>query len=44
MHKADLRPLNIEAAADHVYDPTHFQAILFCAESFDEMYEKLESF
>ena len=44
MHKAELRPLNIEAAADHVYDPTHFQALLFCADSFDEMYEKLKEF
>ena len=37
MHKAELRPLDLEAAANHVYDPTHYQAILFCAESFDEM-------
>jgi phenylalanine-4-hydroxylase len=44
MHKAELRPLNIEAAADHVYDPTHFQAFLFCADSFDEMYETLREF
>jgi len=44
MHRAELRPLNIEAAADHVYDPTHFQAILFCADSFDEMYETLREF
>lgn len=44
MHMAELRPLNIEAALDHVYDPTHFQAILFCAESFDEMYETLREF
>ena len=44
MHKAELRPLDLEAAANHVYDPTHYQAILFCAESFDEMYEKLREF
>jgi len=44
MHKAELRPLNIEAAADHIYDPTHFQAILFCADSFDEMYKTLREF
>ena len=44
MHKADLRPLDIETAANHVYDPTHYQSILFCADSFDEMYETLESF
>jgi len=44
MHKAELRPLELKAAADHVYDPSHFQAILFCADSFDEMYETLREF
>lgn len=44
MHKAELRPLDVEAAANHVYDPTHYQAILFCAESFDEMEQSLRSF
>jgi phenylalanine-4-hydroxylase len=44
MHKADLRPLNLEAAANHVYDPTHYQSLLFCAGSFDEMYQTLREF
>ena len=44
MHKAELRPLDVEVAANHVYDPTHFQAILFCADSFDEMFETLHEF
>jgi len=44
MHKAELRPLDIEVAANLVYDPTHFQAMLFCAESFDEMYQSLRAF
>jgi len=44
MHKAELRPLDLDAAANNVYDPTHFQAVLFCADSFDEMYERLRSF
>lgn len=44
MHKAELRPLDINAAADHVYDPTHYQAELFCADSFDQMYETLREF
>jgi phenylalanine-4-hydroxylase len=44
MHKAELLPLDVEVAANQVYDPTHFQAILFCAESFDEMYEALREF
>ncbi|HKU73881.1 MAG TPA: phenylalanine 4-monooxygenase, partial [Pyrinomonadaceae bacterium] len=44
MHKAELRPLDLDAAANNVYDPTHFQAVLFCADSFDEMYERLREF
>lgn len=44
MHKAELRPLDLDAAANHVYNPTHFQEILFCAESFDEMDRSLRSF
>jgi phenylalanine-4-hydroxylase len=44
MHKAELRPLDLETAANHVYDPTHYQAILFCAESFDEMDRMLREF
>lgn len=44
MHKAELIPLDIEAAASHVYDATHYQAILFCAESFDEMDQMLREF
>src|ERR1051325_10652988 len=44
MHKAELRPLDLDAAANNVYDPTHFQAVLFCADSFDEMYERLRAF
>lgn len=44
MHKAELRPLDINAAANHVYDPTHYQAELFCADSFDQMYETLREF
>jgi phenylalanine-4-hydroxylase len=44
MHKAELRPLDLEAAANNVYDPTHYQSILFCAESFDEMKRSLREF
>src|SRR5689334_24393301 len=44
MHKAELRPLDLEVAANHVYDPTHYQSILFCAESFDEMERALVDF
>jgi len=44
MHKAELRPLDLETAASHNYDPTHYQAILFCAGSFEEMYGDLREF
>ena len=44
MHKAELKQLDLEVAANYVYDPTHFQAILFCADSFDEMYGRLREF
>jgi phenylalanine-4-hydroxylase len=44
MHQAELRPLDVNAAANHVYDPTHYQSVLFCADSFDEMYEMLREF
>jgi len=44
MHKAELRPLDLEAISDQAYDPTHFQAVLFSAGSFKEMYERLRAF
>lgn len=44
MHEADLRPLDLVAAASHEYDPTHFQPVLFCADSFAAMYETLREY
>jgi phenylalanine-4-hydroxylase len=44
MSRAHLRPLDLEEAARAVYDPTHFQPVLFCAGSFDEMYAGLRDF
>src|SRR5947209_1778257 len=44
MHEAELRPLDLEAAMRQQYDPTHYQPVLFCAESFDAMYERLREF
>lgn len=44
MRKAELKPLDLEVASNHVYDPTHFQSVLFCADSFDHMYEVLRDF
>ena len=44
MHNAELRPLDAHVAANHVYDPTHYQSILFCADSFDDMDQTLRQF
>ena len=44
MHNADLRPLDLEAASRHEYDPTHYQPVLFCADSFETMYDSLHEF
>jgi phenylalanine-4-hydroxylase len=44
MRDAELRPLDLEAASRQQYDPTHFQPVLFCAESFKAMYTKLREY
>lgn len=44
MHKAELRPLDLDAASRAVYDPIHFQQVLFCADSFAAMYETLRDY
>ncbi|MGH9941964.1 MAG: phenylalanine 4-monooxygenase [Pyrinomonadaceae bacterium] len=44
MHGAELRPLDLEAAARQEYDPTSFQPILFCADSFETMFETLKDY
>lgn len=44
MHKAELLPLDLEVAISRDYDPTHYQAILFCADSFEQMETMLSDF
>jgi len=44
MRDAELRSFDLEAASSEKYDPTHFQPILFCADSFDGMFRKLREF
>ena len=44
MHKADLRPLDLSLVPSQTYDPTHFQPVLFCADSFDMMRETLRDY
>lgn len=41
---AELRPLDVEAASRQEYDPTQYQPILFCADSFDAMYHTLRDY
>ncbi|HKP37560.1 MAG TPA: phenylalanine 4-monooxygenase [Pyrinomonadaceae bacterium] len=44
MHKAELRPLDLDAASRADYDPTHFQPVLFCADSSQSMYGTLRDY
>src|SRR5262249_10517549 len=44
MHDAELRPFDLEAASRQEYDPTHFQPVLFCADSFESMCQTLKEF
>lgn len=44
MHQAELRPLDADAASRHEYDPTRFQPVLFCADSFQAMYETIRDY
>jgi phenylalanine-4-hydroxylase len=44
MHQAELRPLELQSASLQQYDPTHFQPVLFCADSFDTMYRSMRDF
>lgn len=44
MHKAELLPLNLEVVAAQEYDPTAYQPVLFCADSFEDMYAILRKY
>lgn len=44
MHGAQLRPLNLEEAARLDFDPTTYQPVLFCADSFDAMHRALRDY
>ena len=41
MRDAELRPFDLEAASRQEFDPTTYQPLLFCADSFATMYETL---
>jgi len=44
MRDAELRPLDLAAATNQDYDPTHFQPVLFCADSFEAMYQGMREY
>lgn len=44
MHRVELRPFDLEMASRQNYDPTKYQPVLFCAESFQAMYQTLREF
>jgi phenylalanine-4-hydroxylase len=44
MASAEIRPLDFQEMSQQIVDPTSFQPVLFCAESFDEMYSSLRSY
>jgi phenylalanine-4-hydroxylase len=44
MGTADLRPFDLEAASRQEYNPTSYQPVLFCADSFPEMCQGLRDY
>src|SRR5437763_872749 len=44
MREAELQTYDLAAASFEKYDPTHFQPVLFCADSFSQMYGTLREF
>lgn len=44
MHQAELRPLDLETASRQDFDPTTYQPVLFCADSFQAMYEAMKDY
>ncbi|MDQ1557773.1 MAG: phenylalanine-4-hydroxylase [Pyrinomonadaceae bacterium] len=44
MRRAELRPLDLEAAARQEFDTTDYQPVLFCADSFESMFESLRDY
>lgn len=44
MLRAELRPLDLEAAARQEFGTTDYQPILFCADSFESMFQNLRDY
>jgi phenylalanine-4-hydroxylase len=41
---AELRPLDLDAASQQTYDTTQYQPFLYCADSFEEMFQTLRDY
>jgi phenylalanine-4-hydroxylase len=44
MHQADLRPFDPDEACRQEYDPTRYQPVLFCADSFESLHRQLREY
>ncbi len=44
MARAELRPLDLKAASKLEYDPTQYQPVLFCAASFEAMFDTVRDY
>jgi len=44
MTRAELRPFDLDAASRQQFDPTMYQPVLYCADSFDAMYQRLKDY
>jgi phenylalanine-4-hydroxylase len=44
MHQAEPRPLDLAAAIQLDFDPTKYQPVIFCADSFTAMYETMRDY
>ncbi|MBA2341814.1 MAG: phenylalanine 4-monooxygenase [Pyrinomonadaceae bacterium] len=44
MQKAEMRPFDLEVASRQIYDVTKFQPFFYCADSFEEMHQKLRDY
>jgi phenylalanine-4-hydroxylase len=44
MHQAQLEPLDLATVSQQEYDPTRYQPVLFCAESFAVMYDTIREY
>jgi len=44
MHSAELRPLDLDAAVQLDFDPTKYQPVIFCADSFAAMYQTVRDY